>query len=67
MTCFGVDPAFPSKIYTCMSCYEGLFESSLIPSDFDAYIIISQGFQRLLIRMSSKIYRVSKRFAGPAN
>ena len=47
--------------------YRSAFKFPLIPSGFDAYIIISQGFQRLLIRMNLNIYRVSKRFSGPTN
>ena len=45
--------------------HQSAFKFPLIPSAFDAYIIISQGFQRLLIRMNSNIYSVYKRFAGP--
>ena len=44
--------------------HQSAFKFPLIPSGFDANIIISQGSQRLLIRMNSNIYRVSKRFAG---
>ena len=45
--------------------HQSAFKFPLIPSGFDGNSINSQGFQRLLIRMNSNIYIVSKRFAGP--
>ena len=47
--------------------HRSAFKFPLIPSGFDAHIIISQGFQRLLIRMHSNIYSVFKHFAGWTN
>ena len=62
---FGVDSHIYvrhfTKIYTITLLISYLYFFSKL------YIIISQGFQRLLIRMNSNIYMVSKRFAGPTN
>ena len=47
--------------------HQPTFKFPLIPSGFDKNSINSQGFRRLLIRMNSNIYSVSKRFAGPTH